>query len=199
MNLGCRVSFILAVVVAVAIFFMSSFNSEKSSKQSDSLARPIIGYLENKCSVETTTNQIYDINFRESEKLDIKESGSNIFKFEKNSSGKNVLSKKQWKSIISDINKFVRKCAHIFLYFFFTFFLLIGFRNIESKIKNYYKLLSLLCNMIYAITDEVHQLFTGRTSTFMDVLIDFSGGLAAVAVYILVRKLLSKVGQNLKM
>lgn len=39
----------------------------------------------------------------------------------------------------------------------------------------------LICFM-YVCTDECHQLFRERTSSFMDVLIDTSGGLIAVLI-----------------
>ena len=40
-----------------------------------------------------------------------------------------------------------------------------------------------------SVTDEVHQIFTDRTSTVSDVFIDLFGGLVSVAVYILVKNL----------
>ena len=42
--------------------------------------------------------------------------------------------------------------------------------------------LCLLICFLYACTDEFHQLFRERTSSFIDVLIDTSGGLIAVLI-----------------
>ena len=183
-----------ALVMAVVIFCMSSFNGTKSSQQSWSLVKPVVRYLASKCSVETTTKVVNSDNAinREAETEITTKSSINIFRFEKNSKGRIILSKEQWRAITQGINKFARKSAHVFMYFLLTLFFIAGFSNINSKLSNYYILFSLLCNLVYAVTDEVHQIFTDRTSTVGDVFIDLFGGLVSVAVYILVKKSLIK-------
>lgn len=160
--------------MAVVIFCMSSFNGTKSSQQSWSLVKPVVRYLASKCSVETTTKVVNSDNAinREAETEITTKSSINIFRFEKNSKGRIILSKEQWRAITQGINKFARKSAHVFMYFLLTLFFIAGFSNINSKLSNYYILFSLLCNLVYAVTDEVHQIFTDRTSTVGDVFID---------------------------
>lgn len=193
MNIRSGLFFGGALAMAVVIFCMSSFNGTKSAQQSWSLVRPVVRYLASKCSVETTTNVVnnYEVN-KELETEIITKSSINIFRLEKNSKGRIILSKEQWRGITQGVNKFARKTAHVFMYFLLTLFLLAGFSNMNSKLSNYYILFSLLCNVVYAVTDEVHQIFTDRTSTVSDVFIDLFGGLVAVMVYILVKKSLIK-------
>lgn len=180
--------------MAVVIFCMSSFAGKQSSQQSWNLVKPMVRYLASKCSVETTTNAVNSHKeiHKEAETEVTTKSSTNVFKLERNNKGKIILSKEQWRNITQGINKFTRKTAHVFLYFLLTLCLLAGFSNLNSKISNYYILFSLLCNVVYAVTDEVHQMFTDRTSAVSDVFIDLVGGLAAVAVYILVKKSLLK-------
>ena len=58
MNVKSGLFFGGALVMAVVIFCMSSFNGTKSSQQSWSLVKPVVRYLASKCSVETTTKVV---------------------------------------------------------------------------------------------------------------------------------------------
>lgn len=67
----------------------------------------------------------------------------------------------------------VRKSAHMFLYF--VLFLLSSNFFKKNNRNNYYKKGLLFC-FIYAISDEIHQLFViGRTFKLIDILIDMIG------------------------
>lgn len=80
--------------------------------------------------------------------------------------------------VISKINYPVRKIAHYSIYlllgiFIYNIFLLTG---VKHKV-----LISILVCMIYAITDETHQLFvSGRTGQVLDVFIDTIGSLTSI-------------------
>jgi VanZ family protein len=83
----------------------------------------------------------------------------------------------------------VRKSAHIFLYFvlgILTANLLVSYK---LKVKLVY-LYSLGFVALYAITDEIHQLFVaGRSGEVRDVLIDTIAGALGIALYLGLRKL----------
>ena len=79
--------------------------------------------------------------------------------------------------------KIVRKSAHLFLYF------LLGLSVIsfikEFAIINYRSIiLTVLIVFIYAVSDEVHQMFVnGRSGEILDVVIDTIGGILASFSY----------------
>lgn len=75
------------------------------------------------------------------------------------------------------VTRLVRKAAHFFLYFILGG--LIG--NAVNKSKKWWVLSLLLC-LLYACTDEFHQLFIiGRSGNIMDVFVDFLG--SSVGIY----------------
>ena len=77
------------------------------------------------------------------------------------------------------ITLFVRKAAHFFLYFILG--LLIGNATYNSK---KWRVLSLLLCLLYACTDEFHQLFvSGRSGHILDVFVDFLGSSVGVYIY----------------
>jgi len=76
-------------------------------------------------------------------------------------------------NIVKDLNYPIRKCAHV------TEYLILGILLMEAiYTKNNNKIIYLILGIIfiYACTDEFHQVFTGRTSKFLDVIIDTLGG-----------------------
>lgn len=88
--------------------------------------------------------------------------------------------------VISKLNYPIRKIAHYSIYlllgcFIYNIFLLTG---IKHKV-----LISILICMIYAITDETHQLFvSGRTGQLLDVLIDTTGSLTSILLIKFIKK-----------
>ena len=81
---------------------------------------------------------------------------------------------------IRNFNHIVRKNAHFFAYLFLGVLVYNGLRN--SGIKGYRKIvLALVICIVYAITDEVHQLFIpGRGGQIKDVIIDSSGAFVGI-------------------
>ncbi len=68
---------------------------------------------------------------------------------------------------------------HFGIFFIFTFFLSLSLK--KGKINNKTILIILLISLIYAISDEFHQLFVpGRFCSIKDILIDFAGSLFSV-------------------
>ena len=83
------------------------------------------------------------------------------------------LSEVEKRTLISDYNGIVRKCAH------FTLYLVVGvlamsLMFVRTNIKENYKFIySLAIGILYAVSDEIHQIFIpGRSCEIRDVIID---------------------------
>lgn len=80
----------------------------------------------------------------------------------------------------------IRKLAH------FTEYLILGFLTINMLDKNDISkkyLLSILICIIYATSDEIHQLFVpGRACQIKDILIDSIGSITGIYLYKLISK-----------
>lgn len=100
----------------------------------------------------------------------------------------NELSEKE----LGTISLIIRKLAH-----FSEFFLLGAFsggfiRTYNMKPVLYFALPSAFC-LVYAAFDEFHQLFvSGRNGSALDVMIDFSGALAAGLILMMISRAMSK-------
>jgi len=76
---------------------------------------------------------------------------------------------------------------HFIIFFLFAFFLLIA---ITKGDKNNFIYIGILIAIVYALSDEFHQLFVpGRACAFSDFLVDSAGILFASFLYILSIKL----------
>lgn len=77
----------------------------------------------------------------------------------------------------------VRKLAH-FTEYFILGLLVISFISEYTIINIKSLLIALLICCLYAVSDEIHQLFTdGRAGRVLDVLIDTTGSLTAILIY----------------
>ncbi len=80
----------------------------------------------------------------------------------------------------------IRKIAH------FTEFLVLGvlmYSNLKEYRVNKYLYLSMLLSIIYAISDEVHQIFVeGRYCSIKDILIDSCGAVSGIILIHLISK-----------
>lgn len=93
------------------------------------------------------------------------------------------LTKKEQQKVIDKYVFPVRKLAH------FTEYLILGllvisfiseFKTLEIK----YLLISIFICMLYAVSDEIHQIFiNGRTAKLLDVFIDTLGSATGVLIY----------------
>ena len=92
--------------------------------------------------------------------------------------------KKVKKDIVNELQFIVRKSAHFIAYMILGILvgaLVLNFLNIEKQF-----LLAWGVCVIYAMSDEFHQLFVpGRTCKLTDVLIDSSGSLLGICIVII--------------
>ena len=84
------------------------------------------------------------------------------------------------KKIVKKLNYSVRKSAHVFEYFILGILSLNVFDAFNVKRKVLFAII--LC-ILYASSDEFHQLFTGRTASVTDVLLDSAASI--VGIYLL--------------
>ena len=84
---------------------------------------------------------------------------------------------------------FIRKSAHFIIY------LILGILLMNATYKNnnlYFKniLIALLVSILYAVTDEIHQLFVlGRAGQLIDVFIDTTGSIVGVFIFNILHKI----------
>lgn len=72
---------------------------------------------------------------------------------------------------------------HTFIFFLLSLFLFISVKG-KMQIKTGHILIVLLISIIYALSDEFHQLFVpGRTAALEDVLLDTAGIFSATLIY----------------
>ena len=90
------------------------------------------------------------------------------------------------------IEPYVRKIAHFSEYAvggILIFLLLMTFQKISPKIRN---ILSIVITIMYAITDEIHQLFIpGREGKIIDVYIDTLGIITGILFVNLILKIIN--------
>lgn len=98
----------------------------------------------------------------------------------------NTLSKDIQNIMIGQLNLLVRKIAHFLLYFILGFFSFASVHIITQKYKKSLYMGITVCS-IYAILDELHQIFVpGRTPLLKDVIIDVLGGICGMLFYFLI-------------
>lgn len=81
------------------------------------------------------------------------------------------------KKIVKKLNYSVRKSAHVFEYFVLGLLALNVFDAFKVKRK---ALLAIILCVLYASSDEIHQLFTGRTASIVDVLLDSTASIMGI-------------------
>ena len=84
------------------------------------------------------------------------------------------------KKIVKKLNYSVRKSAHVFEYFVLGVLALNVFDAFNVKRKVLFAII--LC-ILYASSDEFHQIFTGRTASVTDILLDSAASI--VGIYLL--------------
>ena len=79
---------------------------------------------------------------------------------------------------VSQLNHFIRKLAHFFSYMILGILISNGFKKSGSKRVF---LFSFVICVIYAVSDELHQLFVpGRGCQLKDIIIDSAGSLSGI-------------------
>lgn len=98
--------------------------------------------------------------------------------------------------VVEELQFITRKSAHFIAYMILgilAILLLLQIKDINKKPQ-----LALLICVLYAVSDEIHQLFVpGRSGQFRDVIIDSSGSCVGIGLVLLVVKLLD-MRQNKK-
>jgi len=93
--------------------------------------------------------------------------------------GKNK-SEREINSFVNRANTYVRKMAHLFLFFNLGVFVSLVMKS-KYKLEIRYSILAVIICMIFGGLDEFHQMFVpGRSSRFADVIIDTVGSLLGI-------------------
>ncbi len=91
---------------------------------------------------------------------------------------------------LENIETLIRKLAHFFMYLAGGVLILLHINLYETS-KNKKMLLAQLVGTMYAITDEVHQIYVpGRSGEIKDILIDSLGILTGIGVVLLIKKII---------
>ena len=89
------------------------------------------------------------------------------------------LTKKESDKLVKKYKVLVRKSAHFFLFFCLAITVFIYLTD-GVEVNKRYILYTMIACIIYAITDEIHQLFVdGRTARVFDVFVDSCGSLTS--------------------
>lgn len=110
------------------------------------------------------------------------------------------LEEQQKQQVLQQTEKVVRKLAHFSIYTLVGF-LLMALMNTYDMKESKRAVFSLIIGIIYASSDEIHQIFTpGRSAMITDVFIDTMGVLLGIMLFMLViivwKKLLAKNTMN---
>lgn len=103
------------------------------------------------------------------------------------------LEENQKKEIVKKVNPIMRKIAHYTIYLIGGILIMFFISTIVQSEKRCV-LYSVLIGLIYAITDEIHQMFMdGRTAKITDVLIDTLGVITGVVIYITIKTIIYRI------
>lgn len=92
---------------------------------------------------------------------------------------------------INVLNNILRKISHFVIFLIFGLLVMNALSRSFVNKKNIILYASLIC-ILYAVTDEVHQLFVpNRGMQFLDVIIDITGSLLGIYAYLSFKKIVS--------
>lgn len=99
----------------------------------------------------------------------------------------------QQNSIIENWQSFVRTSAHFMEYIVLGFLAANTVRAFKFKQKFIYWLPVLFC-CLYAVSDEIHQIFVpGRSCQFQDVVVDTIGGVVGTVSFLVLMWIIKKI------
>lgn len=107
------------------------------------------------------------------------------------------LEKDKKEEVLSKIEKIIRKLAHFSIYTLVGILMmaLMSTYDLEQRKRI---ITSLIVGIIYASSDEIHQLFVpGRSAMVTDVMIDTAGVALGISITILLTKGLQKIKQKM--
>lgn len=97
---------------------------------------------------------------------------------------------------IEKLQPFVRKMAHFSIYTLLGFNLMGFFKTLKIQKKSKIALSAIL-GVLYAISDEIHQMFSaGRTARIFDVGVDTCGVIFGILIIIILSKIIQKEKQR---
>ena len=103
------------------------------------------------------------------------------------------LSEDEKENLIENSQFIIRKLAHFTIYTI-AGINIYGFVNTFDMKKKNKILVTLLVGIVYAISDEIHQMFSGdRTPAVRDVIIDSCGVLFGVEIILLIKNIKHKI------
>ena len=107
-------------------------------------------------------------------------------------------SNQRMNNFIENLNKPLRKCMHASVYLVLSILIFCCLKM--TKLNNgIISLLSVILSFLYACTDEFHQMFvSGRTSEWLDVMIDTVGAILGVIVINTIFKIIHKAKEKSK-
>lgn len=110
----------------------------------------------------------------------------------------NNLSQEQKDENISKAEPFIRKLAHYSIYLLGGILIMNAiYHTIEQQ--NRAIVVSTLTGIVYAASDEIHQLFIiGRSGRIVDVLIDSLGILTGIVIFLLFQKIMLMITHKTK-
>lgn len=89
---------------------------------------------------------------------------------------------------LSQFHLYIRKGAHFFAYFMLGILVINALKKNEKIIWKDLVYALMIC-VIYAISDEIHQVFVpGRSGEVRDVIIDSAGSLSGIMIYFFIFK-----------
>ncbi len=106
---------------------------------------------------------------------------------------KNEMTEEQKEEIVETIEPVIRKLAHYTLYMLGGILII---NSVNAYIKEDIKTIrySSLIGVIYAVSDELHQLFVnGRSGKIIDVVIDSIGIFTGIAMFLVVKKIIEVI------
>lgn len=90
-------------------------------------------------------------------------------------------------NLVSQLNHCVRKSAHFIIYFILG--ILVAFVLVKNDLKHKVFCITFLFCVLFAISDEIHQLFVpGRGGMLEDLTLDSLGALTGIVFYFLAKK-----------
>lgn len=100
--------------------------------------------------------------------------------------------------LVDKIDPYVRKMAHYSIYIIGGILItnaIYTFMTIEARVITK----SFIIGCLYAISDEIHQLFVpGRSGKVTDVIIDSLGVLTGIVIFLIVEKIIKQIRKNVK-
>lgn len=96
------------------------------------------------------------------------------------------------------LHHLIRKSAHFIAYLILGVLVMNALRRSEIKLQKSIVITLVIC-VLYAISDETHQLFIpGRSGEVRDVFIDSSGAATGIGVYVVITSIVKNIASKLK-